>query len=31
MRDPQALMERFVPMFLNGMKAMENKRQKTKV
>jgi hypothetical protein len=30
-RDPQALMERFVPMFLNGMKAMENKRQKTKV
>lgn len=30
-RDPQALMEKFVPMFLNGMKATENKRQKTTV
>ncbi|KAB8332407.1 ferritin-like domain-containing protein [Scytonema tolypothrichoides VB-61278] len=29
-RDPQALMERFVPMFLNGLKGMQNNRQKTK-
>lgn len=30
-RDPKALMEQFVPMFLNGMKAMENKGKKTTV
>ena len=30
-RNPQELMERFVPMFLNGMKGLENKRQKTTV
>ena len=30
-RNPKELMERFVPMFLNGMNAMENKRQKTTV
>lgn len=29
--DPQALMERFVPMFLNGMNARENKQKKTTV
>ncbi|NMG22549.1 ferritin-like domain-containing protein [Brasilonema bromeliae] len=29
-RDPQALMERFVPMFLNGLKGMQDNRQKTK-
>lgn len=30
-RDPKALIEQFMPMFLNGMKAMENKRNKTTV
>ena len=30
-RNPQELMEKFVPMFLNGMKGLENKRQKTTV
>ncbi|WP_017318178.1 ferritin-like domain-containing protein [Mastigocladopsis repens] len=30
-RDPQALMERFVPMFLNGIKGMQNNRKKTTV
>lgn len=30
-RDPQAFMEKFVPMFLNGLKGPENKRQKTTV
>ena len=30
-RNPQELMERFVPMFLNGMNGLENKRQKTTV
>jgi rubrerythrin len=30
-RDPKALIEQFVPMFLNGMKAMENKGKKTTV
>ena len=30
-RDPQALMERFVPMFLNGLKGMQNNSQKTTV
>ena len=28
-RDPQAFMEKFVPMFLNGMKGLENNRTKT--
>ncbi|WP_414545026.1 ferritin-like domain-containing protein [Nostoc sp. CCY0012] len=30
-RDPQAFMEKFVPMFLNGIKGMENNRQKSSV
>ncbi|WP_370469277.1 ferritin-like domain-containing protein [Brasilonema sennae] len=29
-RDPQTLIERFVPMFLNGLKGMQDNRQKTK-
>jgi rubrerythrin len=28
-RDPQAFMEKFVPMFLNGLKRTDNKTQKT--
>jgi Protein of unknown function (DUF455) len=30
-RDPQAFMEKFVPMFINGIKGMENKPEKTTV
>lgn len=29
--DPQAFMEKFVPMFLNGIKGMKNNRQKSSV
>ena len=28
-RDPQAFMERFVPMFLNGLKGIEKPQAKT--
>ncbi len=30
-RDPQAFMEKFVPMFLNGIKGMEKNQKQTKV